>query len=376
MPHDAAYKNFFSDPEMVASLLQDFVPEHVRAEMDFTTLERSFASYVTDDLRERHDDIIWRVRWKKGDKESWFYIYLLLEFQSSIDPWMAVRILGYTALLWQDLIKEGSIKVGDKLPPVFPIVLYNGANNWTAARDTAELLPPITGPLAAYQPRQKYFLLDEGRVPEEELTASDGLVALLLRLERAKTYEEILPVIDALLLRLHEPRYAGLRRAFTAWINRVAQRAGIIGEDRALSDLQEVRTMLMERAAQWKGEYIQQGVIMGRQEGISIGRTEGITIGRQEGIAIGENRGISIGRQEGRTEGISIGRREGISIGRTQEAEFALRELLEARFGLLPEEVSSAIAGIDDVQKLRELTRSVLWVESLDAFTDELKKIR
>jgi len=334
LPYDAAYKNFFSDPEMVISLLQDFVPEQLRGDLDFTTLERRFSSYVTDDLRERHDDIVWRAKWKN----EWFYIYFLVEFQSSSDPWMAVRILGYTALLWQDLIKEGTIKVGDTLPPVFPIVLYNGANKWTAARDTAELLPPITGPLAAYQPRQKYFLLDEGRIPEEELRASEGLVALLLRLERAKTYEELLPVIETLMLRLHEPRYDSLRRAFTVWTTRVAQRAGIIGEDEALSNLQEVRTMLMERAAQWKGEYIQQGVIMGRREG------------RREGIAIGEGR------------------------GRRESMQFVLRDLLEARFGTLPEHVASAVADIDDIRKLRELTRSILCVASLDAFMEELKK--
>ncbi len=255
-----------------------------------------------------------------------------------------------------------SARVGDNLPPVFPIVLYNGKGRWTAARDTAELLPPMAGPLAACRPRQKYFLLDEGRVPEETLTANEGLVALLLRLERVKTHEEMLPVIEALLRRLHDRHYDGLRRAFTVWINRVAQRAGILGEDEALSNLQEVRTMLMERAAQWKDEYIRQGVLMGRREGRLEGRREG----RLEGISIGESRGISIGR----AEGISIGEH----IGRKESAAFTLRDLLEARFGELPEEVASGIAGLDDVQKLRDLTRSILYVESLEAFMEELKK--
>ncbi len=123
---------------------------------------------------------------------------------------------------------------------------------------------------------------------------------------------------------------------------------------KALSNLQEVRTMLMERAAQWKDEYIRQGVLMGRLEG------------RREGISIGESRGISIGR----AEGISIGEH----IGRKESAAFTLRDLLEARFGELPEEVASGIAGLDDVQKLRDLTRSILYVESLEAFMEELRK--
>ena len=39
-------------------------------------------------LGDRADDITWRLRWG----EDWLYVYLLLEFQSTIDAWMAVRI--------------------------------------------------------------------------------------------------------------------------------------------------------------------------------------------------------------------------------------------------------------------------------------------
>ena len=89
MPHDPAYKQFFSSPAMVESLLRDFVPEDFISELDFSTLEQCSGSYVTDDLRERHDDLVWRLRWT----ESWCYLYLLLEFHSTPDPWMAVRSL-------------------------------------------------------------------------------------------------------------------------------------------------------------------------------------------------------------------------------------------------------------------------------------------
>jgi len=51
-------------------------------------------------------------------------VLLLLEFQSREDPWMAVRILVCTALLWQNLIKTGAVSEKEGLPPVFPIVIY------------------------------------------------------------------------------------------------------------------------------------------------------------------------------------------------------------------------------------------------------------
>lgn len=47
---------------MVESLLRDFVTEDFVRDLDFSTLEHCAGSYVTDDLRERHDDVIWRDR--------------------------------------------------------------------------------------------------------------------------------------------------------------------------------------------------------------------------------------------------------------------------------------------------------------------------
>ena len=82
--HDSSYKLLFSHPEMIADLLRGYVRQPWVAQLDFTSLERADGHYVTADLREREDDLIWRVRWADG--ERWLYIYLLLEFQSTPDP--------------------------------------------------------------------------------------------------------------------------------------------------------------------------------------------------------------------------------------------------------------------------------------------------
>ncbi|PJI37749.1 MAG: hypothetical protein CTR54_22900 [Rhizobium sp.] len=87
--------------------------------MDFSTLEKVNASSVADDPRNRHDAVVWRVRFR----DHWLYVDLLLEFQSTVDRFMAVRILSDTGLLYQDLIRGQSLHQ-DRLPPVLPIVLY------------------------------------------------------------------------------------------------------------------------------------------------------------------------------------------------------------------------------------------------------------
>ncbi|WP_462326137.1 Rpn family recombination-promoting nuclease/putative transposase [Desulfoplanes sp.] len=94
------------------------------------------------------------------------YVYLLIEFQSTVDPWMAVRVMVYRGLLYQDLIKSKRVQRGENLPPVFPIVLYNGQNLWTAKQEIADLIAPMPPSLARYRPSHAYFLMDEGTVSQ------------------------------------------------------------------------------------------------------------------------------------------------------------------------------------------------------------------
>ncbi len=123
--HDRGYKLLFSDPTLLEELLRGFLPGDWTARLDFTTLERVANSFVSADLHERHSDLIWRLR-LRGDGEGWVYLYLLLEFQSTSDRFMAVRLLTYIGLLLEEIIRKEKLKPGDRLPAVLPLVLYNG----------------------------------------------------------------------------------------------------------------------------------------------------------------------------------------------------------------------------------------------------------
>ncbi len=153
---DLGYKRLFAHREMVADLLTGFVREPWVAEVELDTLERVSGSYVSDDLRERADDIIWRVRWRGG----WLYVYLLLEFQASVDRFMALRMLVYVGLLYQDLIRAGQLTPAGRLPPVLPLVLYSGDDAWTATREVGELAETVSGGLDQYRPQMQYLLLE------------------------------------------------------------------------------------------------------------------------------------------------------------------------------------------------------------------------
>ena len=85
--HDSGYRYLFSAPEMVRDLILGFVPDEWLHSLDYSTLERVDGIYITEDFRNRADDIVWRV--KVGG--NWVYLYLLIEFQSTVDQYMALR---------------------------------------------------------------------------------------------------------------------------------------------------------------------------------------------------------------------------------------------------------------------------------------------
>ncbi len=193
--HDHSYKLLFSEPEIVIDLLQGFVHEPWVAELDFSTLEIVSGSYITDDLRSREDDVIWRVKCR----QSWIYVYLLIEFQSTIDRYMAVRLMTYIGLLYQDLIKTKQLTADKRLPPIFPVVLYNGEQRWNAATELKELIFSPPGGLERYLPSLKYLILDEGAYDLNELTPLKNLVAAIFRLENHTSPEDILQVVANLI---------------------------------------------------------------------------------------------------------------------------------------------------------------------------------
>jgi predicted transposase/invertase (TIGR01784 family) len=209
-------------------------------------------------------------------REGWLYIYLLIEFQSRVDPHMALRIMVYTGLLYQDLLKSGAIPQAHKLPPVFPIVIYNGEGKWTAARDMADLIEPFGGCLAAYRPSQRHFVLDEGRVSESECKQIGNTLADIIQLESSPDPDAVRQVVSRLTLRMKEARYDSLRRALVVWINRVVLKRVVPDENiPELNELQEIDNMLAERMDQWVEKLKQEGRQKGRQEG------EGRLLGRQ-----------------------------------------------------------------------------------------------
>ena len=208
------------------------------------------------------DDIVWRV--KVGGE--WVYLYLLIEFQSSVDKYMALRMMVYVGLLYQDLVKRGEVLADGRLPPILPIVLYNGSQRWSAATDIADLIPAVPGLVSEFKPSLKYLLIDESAYSSHELSSLRNLVAAVFQFEQAKSPASIEDIINLLIEWLADR--PDLKRMFALWIRATLMRKQNYSISLPqIDDLQEIKVMLADRLEEWAHGYIAEG----KQEGLHQG---------------------------------------------------------------------------------------------------------
>jgi predicted transposase YdaD len=266
--HDTSYKQLFSCPEMMRDLLIGYVPGKWLESADFSTLTQVGASYVSATGKQRHDDMVWRI----GIGGRWLWVDLIVEFQSTPDPLMAVRIMQYVSLLAEQIAKErkrNEFPEG-RLPPILPIVLYNGKTEWHAPVDVADcFLDPPAG-LEPFRPALEYLLLDERRLQQHPLKEVRNFVDAIFRMEASQTLDDVGTVTDALKALLRAPGLESLRQAFNHWIKALLRRRAkptMIKEINAINDIFEDFAMLAEQQETWFDDAIAQGLQEGEQKG-------------------------------------------------------------------------------------------------------------
>lgn len=250
---------------MVTHLLRDFVPEAMSARLDCSRMERVNAKFHGGRGRRREGDIIWRIPTIDG---SDFYLCILLEFQSTIDWWMVTRVMAYIGLLWQQIIRDTKLTRGALLPAVLPVVIYNGGPRWDAPVAVSDLigLPPGS-PLWGWQPQVRYYLLDEGAFPGDELARRDGLAALLFRLENSREPEDLLAVIDEILAWFQRhPDYDALKRVFAEVVRQALPETA--SETVPFPEgMLEMRAMLATKIPEWQRQWKAEGEAKGEAKG-------------------------------------------------------------------------------------------------------------
>ena len=225
----------------------------------------------------------------------WLYLVVMLEFQSTVDHLMPLRIRNYVDNFHMEQWRGRRFRSTDRLAPVLPIVLYIGKLRWTAARRVIDLVTPGATQAGGEEGNETwradprfagdgYVLLDSHRVGRED-SRHDNAAALLAGLENPSP--STLPeLVGAVCRRLRAPELRELKEIMLEWAAWRARQAGLTIEEEDMAQVNrmenpdDVEAFYRTRAQVWEEERRAEGRVEGRVEG----RAEGRVMGQRESM--------------------------------------------------------------------------------------------
>ena len=219
-------------------LLAGFIGGDPADLLDGRTLERVSMEFVDESLIGSRGDMLWRVRFR-GASDEWLYLLVLLELRSTVDTHMAVRVAAFIGQIYLHLVRNGRTGPQGELPPVLPVVLYNGHPSSTAVTGVRDLVVRAEGRLEELQLRSGYVLLDVRRMEAEDLEY-DSLRRAFAESVRQKVGRSRLAELQPdLVERLREPAERGDIGAMRTILNRSLDEAEQRGFARSLEQDRE-----------------------------------------------------------------------------------------------------------------------------------------
>ena len=276
--HDAIYKELYSLPDAVEGLVRALAPRRARR-VDFASLSRLSADYVTSEQAPRYGDMLWECRLRDRT-----VVLIVIEFQSTVDHDMPLRLFEYAARALREWTRPRGLAAGNRIPLVLPLLVYSGKRPWTAPA-TLEALRPTTDPeWVAGQPEFQYLLLEE-RPGGTSPLPKNNLVAELARLVRARHEDEAVQVMRRLRDWVADNEGGALDRALAARVRLLAMdlqwpRARHLESARTMKEVMEMIKPTGHWASYWYEDGEEKGIEKGRNQGIEEGRNQGFEEGR------------------------------------------------------------------------------------------------
>ena len=319
-PKDKSAKEFYGDEGMMREFLDKHLPRELLQGLDMSGVVEVKTEYRDPKFRVvRHVDLMWKVPFR----DSWLYLLVLFEAQSTVDWRMPVSILLGTALVYREELKKPEVQKSRKLPPVLPIVVHVGTEAWNAPTSLEELLPEEAASFVPFALGSKFLLVSEAE-EARNLERADTPRTAALKLRYARDHREFREALE----RFKElvPDDNPSRQALVAWVRSSLIDAG--AKEEKMAELRELEDL--------------------KRPAVDSFWAKGIRGARREG------------RKEGRKEGREEGREEARHEQRTMLVRQALR-----RFGAETAEALAAIlAGVSDRGRLDEVADLVVDCDS------------
>jgi predicted transposase/invertase (TIGR01784 family) len=310
-PHDKFFRTAFSNPETAAAFLRAYLDAKLAALVDWSTLQTEPGTFVDEQMQAFCVDLLYTAKVHGEDT----HFYFLCEHQSSEDGLMALRVLAYMVRIWTE---EARTQAGaPRLTPIIPVVVAQDNKVWkTSAKfhDLFKLPAQKWEEVRAFTPDFAFRLLQLVELPFEGLRGTpDGRLAL--RVLKAQPVGELLgdAVWEASLLKQVSKELLEMLILYTHNEDVDKERLWLRLRTLPRADLDTNTMTLAEKF-------------------------------REEG------------REEGRLEG----------------AFRMLCDVLEERFGAVPEGLREALGRVRSISQLEQLLRHGIRCGSLEEFASAL----
>jgi len=287
IPHEGLFLKIFKNPENTSYFLKKHLSEDIQRYLDLDCLYLENTSYVDEGLRQHFSDLVFSVM-IKGEEFPSARVYLLFEHKSAPETLIGMQILRYMAMQWRDLYEQARIP-GKRLPPILPIVIYQGQENWKPRTSFQDLVEAPSDSFKPYIPDFVFAFFDVRGIDRDKVQDNVLLkfYTEIIKLQNDPKVKEVPSSLVQGLLESMEQRTA--QEYIEIFFKYLVKSTGHLGQEdyeKALQLLPEGGERIMNTLAEeWKQEareemykemdkWIDQGEIRATQKHIIATLTE------------------------------------------------------------------------------------------------------
>ena len=260
-PHDKLFRTVLADKEEAEGLLRAYLPETVSTQLDWSTLTLVETSFVDEALRDSESDVLYAIQQLATGEP--LLLYLLFEHQSVPDKWMRLRLYQYKGRIWEESFKWHPEQ--EWLPPILPLVFYQGQSTWSYSTAFADLLPEGVREWA-FVPHFSHVLIDQSGLRPNEVKGNlkAQIMQLLMLAAYHEPMQEALQLAAQLLASLQTTAGVNYIYLFVHYVVATQEREVVQQFVEAVQQQQIGDSIVMTLAEEW----VQEGKIEGKIETI------------------------------------------------------------------------------------------------------------
>lgn len=186
-PYDKLFRLALDNKKEVVKLINRELKLKEKHQLTEKDIEKYNSSFINQKFENQEADVVY----KKRDQN----ILFLIEHQSKIDYDMPRRILKYEVEIIESALNHKTkMKKKEKMPVIYPIIIYTGTKKWDVERYIEECQERLEG--AEKIGLGNYYIVDANNYTEEELLNDVLFISSLMLIEKKKNTEELAEAIE------------------------------------------------------------------------------------------------------------------------------------------------------------------------------------